>query len=169
MIVHVVEITKKKSFRVLCKCDECKKEYIELYSQIKHEKHHFCGPICYGNWCCKNRAGELNPFYGKKHTDIFKRNHSKNRTGSGGPNWKGGKKINTKGYICIYKPEHPFSNEKYVVEHRLVMEEFLGRYLKPEETVHHINGIVSDNRIENLMLFDNRAEHTKYHAQLKTA
>ncbi len=77
-------------------------------------------------------------------------------------NWKG-KIVNYQGYILILKPEHPFCECKgYVREHRLVMEKMLGRYLKPEEVVHHINGIVYDNRIENLMLFK-KGEHSKLH------
>lgn len=75
--------------------------------------------------------------------------------------WKGGR-LKIAGYIFIYKPDHPhISYGRYVREHRLVMEEFLGRYLEPWEIVHHINGIKDDNRIENLELLPNGGHNTQ--------
>ena len=75
-------------------------------------------------------------------------------------NWKGGKKLNSQGYLLVYSPNHPFQdNQGYVREHRLVMEDKIGRYLSRTETIHHVNGNKIDNRIENLALYESDAQH----------
>ncbi len=82
--------------------------------------------------------------------------------------WKGGRRKHCRGYIEIYSPEHPFKNKQnYVLEHRLVMEKHIGRYLTPNEVVHHINRITDDNRIENLILFENHSKHMLHHVKEK--
>jgi hypothetical protein len=69
-------------------------------------------------------------------------------------------RMDDKGYIMVYEPEHPnkaFHGWQY--EHRLVAEAALGRYLRSDEHIHHINGVKDDNRIENLQAMDGIA-HT---------
>ena len=48
------------------------------------------------------------------------------------------------------------------MEHRLVIEKAINRYLEPYEEVHHINYNKLDNRLENLMVLT-RTEHRKLH------
>lgn len=52
---------------------------------------------------------------------------------------------------------------KLIYQHRLVMQEHLGRELLDTEVVHHINHDPSDNRIENLELIVSHSEHMKQH------
>lgn len=81
--------------------------------------------------------------------------------------WKGGRRRTQHGYVEIWMPEHPNSNKNgYVLEHRYVVAEHIGRPLTQTEDVHHKNGIKDDNRIENLELLE-KADHTKKHTNNK--
>lgn len=59
----------------------------------------------------------------------------------------GGRSLTKNGYVTIYT----LTGRAY--EHRLAMEQTLGRKLAPNETVHHLNGVRDDNRPENLELW----------------
>lgn len=52
----------------------------------------------------------------------------------------------------------------YVMEHRLVMEKHLGRFLTPEEVVHHVDEDGGNNAIENLRVMS-KTEHDALHSQ----
>jgi Mor family transcriptional regulator len=81
--------------------------------------------------------------------------------------WKGGHVKIGEGYVGIWvAPDDPLASmrlrEGYVLEHRLVMARHLGRPLTRTETVHHINGDKTDNRLENLQL--RQGKHGSGHA-----
>lgn len=58
---------------------------------------------------------------------------------------------------------HPQADKYgYVFEHILVAENAIGRYLGPDESVHHLNHIRNDNRPENLVVVTDK-DHEWYH------
>ena len=87
-------------------------------------------------------------------------------SGSDSHSFQGGKYIDDKGYVKVLRPEHPKNIRGYIYEHRAVMEEYLGRMLQPWETIHHINEIKVDNRVENLFLCT-VPEHSAIHREGK--
>ena len=75
-------------------------------------------------------------------------------------NWKGGRRIDKGGYILVRKPNHPHATKAgYVREHRIAVEQAIGRFLLPTEVVHHIDDDPSNNKFSNLIVFENQAVH----------
>lgn len=75
------------------------------------------------------------------------------RRGELSSRWNGGT-ARSYGYVLELRHGHPRANTNgYVLQHILVVEESLGRYLTRGETVHHKNGIRSDNSLKNLELW----------------
>ena len=78
-------------------------------------------------------------------------------------NWKGGIHKDGDGYILIWNPIHPFARQEgYVLRSHLVAEKYLCRYLTHQEIIHHINGIITDDRPKNLYLFPSQSTHKRY-------
>ena len=83
------------------------------------------------------------------------------------PRWSGGRMLDRDHYVLVLvDDDDPMACMRryrgYVLEHRLVMARHLGRPLVESETVHHVNGDRTDNRIENLQL--RSGKHGPYQA-----
>lgn len=149
-------------------CKLCNKEIYRRPSSLKIHSLSFCSKFCEfeykkslrpeANCICKNCGKEFrtNPAY-------IRRTPNQNR-------------------FCSYECHHTFMRgevreseyidasgykivlgltcEKRTRYHRWIMEEKLGRKLKKTEHVHHINGNRLDNRLENLMVLDEKVHHS---------
>ena len=84
--------------------------------------------------------------YCVKHYNAFKR--------YGNPLIDNSPSLSSKHYVKLFRPGHGNANQAgYVLEHRYVMANSLGRPLYGDENVHHLNGDRHDNRLENLELW----------------
>lgn len=73
-----------------------------------------------------------------------------------------GKIINEKGYELT----RDIVNKKYILSHRKVVQNNIGRKLTKKEVVHHIDGDKTNNNISNLYITEAK-EHNKIHASLE--
>lgn len=108
-------------------------------------------------------SGEIGRKYGVNYKLVLRRiqqhkiPYEIKRSGRHNGSWNGGRRQVGR-YIYIYCPDHPFATKVgCVLEHRLMMEQKLGRYLMPGEVVHHKRGW--KNHPDNLELFESNAAH----------
>lgn len=124
-------------------------------------------------WCAKHyqwarRQGLLgtgtceepecaDPVYSRKRCSLHYQHYRARHKGvmprlPSNPNWYTTKK----GYRTRWVSMGARNRGRQEWEHRVVMAEHLGRELRANEEVHHINGVRDDNRIENLELWSTR-------------
>jgi hypothetical protein len=141
---------------IAIKCFACGKEF-KRYKSFLGKYRNFCSPECRKSVPGLNKGKPLS----EKHKQKLCENHADFK-GENSPSWRGGYNFKGfSGYVGVWTPDG------YVLQHRLVMEQYLGRKLTDEEEVHHKNFNRQDNRIENLQLFASKAEHMAFHMQLR--
>lgn len=147
---------------MLCSVDGCSKEARSLgYCQAHYEKFRKYGdPLAYaqrrtGQPCIVEGCDGLSVARGMcRACYSYWQVHGNAKTRFDALRVRRGDRVDDQGYVQVLAPDHPNARKsKRVPKHRLVMSEFLGRPLKKNENVHHINGDKSDNRIENLELW----------------
>lgn len=151
MIIIKHGIPKKWGSRTILECNYCHNHF-----EVKNNV------VNYGKGCmfCNHSCQAKYFFSGKP---AWNKGLKGFRAGSLNNMWKGGFYFSKVGYKYIYKKDHPNCTKLgYVLEHRLVMEKKLGRFLSTSEIVHHINGVVDDNRPENLEVMS-QSEHVGVH------
>lgn len=155
---------KDKKIKV-CTCQRCGKEFeVKAYDhRLTHGEIKYCSKQCANEAlkrgkiikckCCgKDFYSTRHEFCSKECVSNYRSEHSPHK-----PYYENG-------YIVIHK--RGYNKKGNAKQHRLVMEEYLGRQLSPNEVVHHINGDKTDNRVENLMVMS-RDEHSKLHREME--
>lgn len=79
--------------------------------------------------------------------------------------WNIRREVNKGEYVYAVVPEHPKATKgHYVLMHRVVMENYLGRMLTENEVVHHKDHNKKNNSIDNLELME-RISHVRMHSR----
>ncbi len=147
------------------KCDWCGKDFMRQEYFMKGKKHSFCCRQCLWDFSSKAKNPEsystLKDLTGPgRHLSQLNRELNPERMT---PETRA--KLRD---AHLGKGEcHGYSKIYSRAAHRVVMEQMLGRPLKPEEVVHHRDFNRYNNSPENLQLFENSAAHARFHAEYR--
>ena len=129
---------RKHSYWVLVECSGCGMPRFTMAASIK--KSHG------KNYCRKCQTKHVSTLLGRSGRRL---------------------KYKTYGPITIYAPHHPGASKGYVYEHRIVVEKDIGRFLLPNEFVHHIDCDDTNNKLDNLFVVSS-SQHKRIHAGFET-
>mgnify|MGYP003330831759 FL=1 len=153
---------KRNRTKIKIKCTICQgitETFLDNYSKSTKKD----------NWVCRKCSAPIN---GKNGQGKKKGKKYKNLQGKNSPRWKGGRYINSQGYVMIFINEDGRSHNSpgfkaYRKEHTVVAERELGRSLTKEECVHHIDGNRQNNDWSNLAVINSNGHHKLCHDSLQ--
>lgn len=155
--------------RVTCICEVCDASFLAPPRKVEAGLARFCSVTCRAI-ARRTRIEQICEHCGKVFlTHPNRLLHGRGRfcsrscgtaskQGADASHWKGGRTMTPTGYVKVR-----VAKGKDVFEHRLVMEQVIGRPLLPEEVVHHCDGNPANNDPGNLLLFANNVEHMRFH------
>lgn len=152
-------------------CKVCQKGFEVTPGWVKGGRRRYCTAAC------RMKAHRANiDRTGKRHTPEARAKMGANPpAGARSSQWKGGR-FESQGYTHVMISTLPEDMQalarqtnpkgKYILEHRAVAAAQLGRPITRDEVVHHVNGIKTDNRPENLVVVP-RADHSVEHREIE--
>ncbi len=136
------------------KCCWCDKKFERSPANVRSEKV-YCSPRCYVEAQQATKfvylCSECGNKFERKYCLIKGKKYCSRECMTAARFLKDVRKT-SKGYIYVFVGhEYPNVTKRgYILKHRYVVEQNIGRPLKSHEIVHHKNGVRDDNRIENL-------------------
>lgn len=143
-------------------CRVCGKNFYRQPAYIKQGRF-LCSRVCNKAWQSRNQTEKICPVCGTsfvvRPSETFIQTCSRDcqvkaRTKRATGRMHNGRPVlmTSDGYLSVYEPDHPSANRHSgrVLEHRLIVEQQIGRYLTRDETINHIDHVRSNNAPENL-------------------
>ena len=134
---------------VIVRCDYCKKEFIKLFIELADH-----------NFCCKEHFFKWNS---ERMSDYNKEKNPMNKK------WTKTMRLKKREQVLIRVGKGEKAYNKFLGrhEHRVVAERMIGRKLKKNEVVHHIDLNKQNNEEKNLVVIPSNSEHSHLHQILK--
>lgn len=140
--------------------ESSRKSYLINRDKIIERRYH----ICSWDGCCGKTTSRFCMYHSR--ISVSQTLKAQNRRVENSHVFKAGRK-KSHGYWFILKPgHHHVDRNGYVLEHRLIYEQYYNCCVPSWVDCHHINENTEDNRIENLQLMT-RSEHSSYHMNQK--